>query len=98
MPFLLLVLSAGQRTPNHQTSQFQWGQGQPQELDKALAHYNSISKGDRGALLHTFAREYTIVRLRRVRWSGQNNACEIPFDFKRKSLSSAKGDADKFEA
>jgi hypothetical protein len=55
---LLVVLSAAQRTPIQRTPTFQWGQGQPQELDKALADYNNISTGDRAALLHAFAREF----------------------------------------
>ena len=58
MLMLLVVLSAAQRTPQR-TPKFQWGQGQPQELDKALADYNNISAEDRTALLHAFAREYS---------------------------------------
>lgn len=58
MLMLLVVLSAAQRTPIQRTPKFQWGQGQPQGLDKALADYNNISAGDRAALLHAFAREF----------------------------------------
>jgi hypothetical protein len=58
MLMLLVVLSAAQRTPIQRTPKFQWGQGQPQELEKALADYNNISTEDRAALLHAFAREY----------------------------------------
>ena len=57
MLMLLVVLSAAQRTPNNRTPKFQWGQGQPQELYKALADFNNISTGDRAALLHAFAGE-----------------------------------------
>jgi hypothetical protein len=59
MLMLLAVLSAAQRTSIQRTPKFQWGQGEPQELDKALADYNDISRGDRAALLHAFAREFS---------------------------------------
>jgi hypothetical protein len=55
---LLGVLSAAQRTTIQRTPKFQWGQGQPQELNKALADDNNIIPEDRAALLHAFAREF----------------------------------------
>src|SRR4029077_20980301 len=59
MLMLLVVVSAAQRTPIRRTPSVQWGQGQPQKLDKALADYNSIDTEDRAALLHAFAHKYT---------------------------------------
>ncbi len=58
MLMLLVALSAAQRAPIQKTPKFQWGQGQAQELEKVLADYHSISRGDRAALLHAFAREF----------------------------------------
>ena len=55
---LLAVLSAAQKTPIQRTPKFQWEQGEPQELDKALADCDNISTGDRAALLSALAREY----------------------------------------
>lgn len=55
---LLVVLSAAQKTPIQRTSKFQWGQGEPQELGKALADYNKISTADRAALLRAVAHEF----------------------------------------
>jgi hypothetical protein len=56
---LLVVLAAAQRQPLQRTPPFQWGQGQQQELDKALADYNNIGAEDRAALLHALAREFS---------------------------------------
>lgn len=55
---LVVVLFAAQKTPLQQTPKFQWGQGEPQELDGALADYSNISKADRTALLRAFAHEF----------------------------------------
>jgi len=63
VPFIMLVLlvvaSAAQKTPIKRTLEFHWGPGEPQELDKALAEYKDIGAGDRDALLHAFAREFS---------------------------------------
>jgi hypothetical protein len=55
---LLVVASAAQKTPIKRAPEFQWGSGEPQELDKALAEYKDVNAGDRAALLHAFAREF----------------------------------------
>ena|SRR6516162_7449647 len=52
---------------SRQRRRYLWSAGQPQELAKVLADDNNISSGDREALLHAFAREFsdypTAVRL-----------------------------------
>lgn len=58
MLLLLGVFSAAQQAPIQRRPKFRWGEGQPQELDKALADYKDISAADRTALLHAFAREF----------------------------------------
>jgi hypothetical protein len=59
MLIMAVVSSAAQTTPTHRTQKFQWGQGEPQELDTALADYKNIGAGDRAALLHALAREFS---------------------------------------